>query len=53
MRQALITGLELSVEQEEVLFELLLDRAMYTRLESQGSPLEHPVHQKWTDPISR
>jgi hypothetical protein len=50
VRQALITGLEIRVEPEEVLFELLFDRAMYTRLENQGSPLEHPVHQKWPPP---
>ena len=49
-RQALITDLGIKVGQEEVLFELLFDRAIYTRLENQGSPQEHPVHQKWLLP---
>ncbi len=46
-RQALITDTTIQVEENEVLFELLFDRAMYTRLENQGSPSEHPVHHKW------
>jgi hypothetical protein len=47
IRQALITDTEIQVEESEVLFELLLDRAMYSRLENLGTPDEHPVHPKW------
>ena len=46
-RQVFITDTEVQVEECEVLFELLFDRVMYTRLENQGTPLERPVHQKW------
>ena len=47
IRQALITDTEVQFEESEVLFELLLDRAMYTRLVNQGTPDEHPEHHKW------
>ena len=43
----LITDTAIQAEDTEALFELLFDRAMYTRLENQGTPVEHPVHQKW------
>jgi hypothetical protein len=44
---ALIADTEIQADESEVLFELLLDRAMYTRLVNQGTPDEHPEHQKW------
>lgn len=47
IRQALIRETAIKVEETEVLFELVFDRAMYTRLENQGTPDEHPVHHKW------
>lgn len=31
----------------ELLFELLVDRAMYTYYENWGTPEMHPVHRKW------
>ena len=45
--QALIADTEIRVDEGEVLFELLLDRAMYTKLVNRGSPDEHPLHKKW------
>lgn len=47
MRQALIADTKIKVEEDEVLFELLLDRAMYTRLAGRGTPEERPIHKKW------
>jgi hypothetical protein len=47
LRQALIADTDIKVEQNEVLFELLFDRAMYTRLVNQGTSDEHPEHHKW------
>jgi hypothetical protein len=47
IRQALIADTDIQVDENEVLFELLLDRVMYTRLAYTGTPLEHAVHQKW------
>lgn len=47
MRQTLITDTKIHVEENEVLFELLHDRAMYSKLEMRGTPEEHPVHRKW------
>jgi hypothetical protein len=35
------------VEEHEVLFELFLERAMYTRLENWGTIDEQPWHQSW------
>ena len=46
-RQALIDDTHVIAEEDEVLFELLLDRVMHTRLADQGTPGEHPVHEKW------
>ena len=43
----LIEQTKVSVEKDEVLFELLLDRVMYTRLLDQGTSCERPVHKKW------
>jgi hypothetical protein len=47
IRQAVIDDTQIQSEEHEVLFELLLDRAMYTRLENWGTPEEKPVHWKW------
>ena len=47
IRQALIDNTKIIVEDNEVLFELFLDRVMYTKLVDRGTPEEHPVHKKW------
>lgn len=47
LRQALIVDTQIQVEENEVLFELLLDRAMYSKLEKRGTPAEYPLHKKW------
>jgi hypothetical protein len=47
MHQTLITETKIHVEENEVLFDLLLDRAMYSRLDKRGTPEEHPMHKKW------
>jgi len=47
IRQGLINGTKVQVDESEVLFELLLDRAMYTKLVDQDSPDEHPMHKIW------
>ena len=47
IRQALIDDTKVIVEENEVLFELLLERAMYTKLVDRGTPDEHPIHRKW------
>lgn len=45
-RQIIIDHAKIHVNQGEILFELLLERAMYTRLVDRGTPDEHPVHKK-------
>lgn len=45
--QALIDGTGITVDENETLFELFLERAMYTKLVNQGTPDEHPIHQMW------
>ena len=47
MRQTLITDTKIHVQENEVLFEILLDRVMYSKLDKQGTPEEHPIHMKW------
>jgi hypothetical protein len=47
IRQAIIADTKIRVRESEVLFELLLDRAMYTKLVYRDTPAEHPVHRKW------
>lgn len=47
IRRALIDLTKIIVEDNEVLFELLLDRAMYTKLVNRGTSDEHPAHQMW------
>ena len=47
IRQALIDDTKIIVAENEVLFELFLERAMYTKLVNRGFPDEHPIHRKW------
>ena len=47
IRHALIADTKIRVEESEVLFELLLDRAMHTKLVHPGTPGEYPMHRKW------
>lgn len=48
-RQALIADTKIRVEEKEVLFELLLDRAMHTKLQNRGTPEEYPKHSIWRE----
>ena len=52
IRQALILDEGIIMEEDEILFELLLERAMYTRLANPGTPEEHPFHRKWRYNVS-
>jgi hypothetical protein len=52
IRQAIIAQTGIFVEEHEQLFELLLDRAMFTSLLDQGTPHEQPVHRIWRAPTS-
>jgi hypothetical protein len=45
--QALVADTKIKVEKDEVLFELFLERIMYTTLVNRDTPDEHPVHRKW------
>jgi hypothetical protein len=47
IHQALIDDTKITVAENEVLFELFLERAMFTKLVNRGSPDEHPIHRKW------
>lgn len=47
IRQALIADTKIRVEESEVLFELLLNRAMHTKLVNRGTPDERSLHRKW------
>jgi Pyridoxamine 5'-phosphate oxidase len=47
IHQALITETKIHADESEVLFELKLDRLMYTRLVNLGTPDEHPLHRMW------
>ena len=47
IRQAIIADTKIRVKESEVLFELMLDRAMYTKPVNRDTPDEHPVHRKW------
>jgi len=47
IRQKLIADTKVHMDESEVLFELLLDRLMYTRLVNLGTPEEHPLHRMW------
>ncbi|MGE5123616.1 MAG: pyridoxamine 5'-phosphate oxidase family protein [Acidobacteriaceae bacterium] len=46
-RRAVITGCGIHVQPGEVMFELLADRAMYTRLVRPGTTGERPSHLIW------
>jgi hypothetical protein len=50
--QAIADKTGIRVEEGEVLFELLVQRAMFTRLVELGTPDEHPVHSIWPAPIT-
>jgi len=47
IRRAVIWDTSIIAEEDEVMFEMLLDRAMYTKLGDYGTPDERPVHRKW------
>ena len=47
IRQALIADIKIRIEVSEVLFELYLERAMYTKLENPNTSDEYPLHRKW------
>lgn len=47
IRQRLIQQTKIAVEADEVLFELFLDRVMYTKLVDIGTADERPIHKKW------
>ena len=47
LQQALIDDTGITVEENEILFELFLERAMYTKVVNRGAPDEYPIHQKW------
>ena len=47
IRIAIIDDTKIRVDEGEELFELLFDRAMYTKLVNQDTPSEHPLHTKW------
>ena len=46
-RQALIAEAEIRVEKDELLFELFLDRAMYTIIVDRDNQGERPQHHIW------
>jgi hypothetical protein len=50
VRHAIIDETGIRVEENEVLFELFLERAMYTRLDNWGTTDELPWHQTWRTP---
>lgn len=47
IRQGIIANTGIHVEEHEQLFELFLDRAMYTILVERDTPNEHPSHRIW------
>jgi len=47
IRQDIISEAGINVEQYEVMFELFVDRAMFTQLVARGTPDEHPWHRIW------
>lgn len=49
-RQHIITETAINVDESEQLFELHIDRAMYTELVNQGTPNERPSHRIWHAP---
>jgi hypothetical protein len=49
IRRMIINQTRVTVEKYEVLFELLIDRVMHTKLVDQGTPHERPIHRKWRE----
>jgi len=49
IRQSLIQDTQVFVDEDEVLFEVLLERVMYTRLVERGTPGEHPLYVTWRE----
>lgn len=47
IHKALTDDTRVTVEENEVLFELFLERAMYTKALRQDLPEECPIHRKW------
>jgi hypothetical protein len=47
VQQMLMDDTGITVEENELLFELFPERAMYTKLLNRGAPDEHPIHYKW------
>ena len=47
VRLSILAETSVHVEENEVLLELMLERAMYTRLEQLGTPKEHSRHLIW------
>ncbi len=45
--QELTEDTKVTLEENEVLFELFLERAMYTKLVNRGAHNEHPIRLKW------
>ena len=45
--QELTEDTRISVEENEIFFELFMDRVMHTELVNRGSIDEYPLHRKW------
>jgi len=52
VRQAIISDTKIHVQDHEILFELFMDRAMYTTLVGSGTSNEHAHHHIWPTPSS-
>jgi hypothetical protein len=52
VRQVLIREAHILAGEDEVLFELLLERVMYSSIEKEGANDEQPLHQKWQATLS-
>jgi len=48
IRKALTDDTRVTVEENEVLFELCRERVMYTKAMHLDFPDEHPIHRKWS-----
>jgi len=46
--QGLTEDTRVAVEENEILFELFMDRVMYTELVNRDSIDEYPLHRKWS-----
>jgi len=40
-------------DEQEILFEFKVERAMYTRWENVGTPQLRPIHRKWRAPMGK